>query len=85
MRLYIKGKPTVITIDDYLPFMSGIGAFSKRSGDGDFWVSLLEKAFAKVNGNYEYIGLGWQSESLRILNGAPSKFYMMSSISYNPD
>lgn len=83
LRLFVRGKPTVVTIDDYLPFMGSSLVFARRSSDGDFWMGLLEKAFAKVNGNYENIGGGWQPESWRVLNGAPSKFYMMSSISYD--
>jgi hypothetical protein len=65
-----------VTIDDYLPFYYSTPFFAKRSGDGDFWMALMEKTFAKLNGNYESIGGGWQTESLRILNGAPSKFFM---------
>lgn len=41
---------------------------------------FLEKAYAKINGNYEAIGAGWQSEAFRTLNGAPTKFFMMSSV-----
>lgn len=79
MQLFVKGKPEIITIDDYLPFYGSSLMFSKRANDGDFWVPLLEKAFAKLNGNYEMIGGGWQSESFRILNGAPSRFYMLAT------
>jgi len=59
VKFFVKGKPEIITIDDYLPFYYGNPFFSKRADDGDFWVSFLEKAFAKLNGNYEAIGGGW--------------------------
>lgn len=81
VKLYIKGKPEIVAIDDFLPFLSTSTLFgSRRSSDGDFWMSLLEKAFAKVNGNYEAIGAGWQSESYKILNSAPSRIYMSSTV-----
>lgn len=80
VKLFIKGKPEVITIDDYLPLYNSYPLFARRSGDGDFWMAFLEKAFAKVNGNYDSISSGWQSESFRILNGAPTKFYMMNTV-----
>jgi Calpain family cysteine protease len=35
----------------------------------------MEKAFAKVMGNYEYINYGWQAESARFLSGAPTFIY----------
>lgn len=40
----------------------------------------MEKAWAKLNGNYEAINFGWQSESLKTLNGAPSNTYTLSSL-----
>lgn len=72
-----------MTVDDYLPWYGGSPAFAKRSNDGDFWMSILEKTFAKMMGNYEAIGGGWQAETWRILNGAPTQFYTMQSINYN--
>ena len=83
MRLFVRGRPSVVTMDDFLPFMYGNLDFAKRPGNGDFWGVFLEKAFARLNGNYENIGGGWQAEAWRILNGAPSRFYMMTDISSN--
>ena len=41
-----------VTIDDYLPcFINGGPYFAHCSGN-ELWVSLLEKAFAKVHGDY---------------------------------
>jgi hypothetical protein len=36
-----------------------------------------------MTGNYENIGGGWQAETWKVLNGAPTSFFTMSSISYN--
>lgn len=75
-----------ITIDDYLPFYNGGLIFANQSpndpgkaNDMNIWSVLLEKAFAKINGNYEAINDGWQSESLRILTGAPTYMNYCSS------
>lgn len=59
LNLFVKGKPAVITVDDYLPFYGSNPIFAKRSWDGDFWMPFVEKAFAKLTGNYEQIGGGW--------------------------
>jgi hypothetical protein len=40
---------------------------------------MLEKLWAKINGNFERTVAGWQHESLRVLNGAPASDYLCSS------
>jgi len=37
------------------------------------WVLLLEKAFAKMHGNYDNIIAGFCSQGLKALTGAPTK------------
>lgn len=59
MQFYIRGLPTVVVIDNYLPFYNGNLIFNTQPPSGDFWGVWLEKAWAKVNGNYEYINYGW--------------------------
>ena len=39
--------------------MGGGLVFDRRPGSGDIWGPLLEKTFAKLNGNYEAINYGW--------------------------
>lgn len=82
MNLFIKGKPTVITVDDRLPSNGASPFFAKKSSDSGWWMPILEKAYAKINVNYEIIGFGWMSEAARILTGAPS--YMFTSSAYTP-
>ena len=59
--------------------------FARMSLDKDMWVPLIEKAFAKVFGNYEYLSYGLQAEALKMLTGAPTKTYLMSDIGDDPD
>jgi Calpain family cysteine protease len=56
----------IITIDDYVPFYNGNLIFERvsandagKANDMNIWSVLLEKAFAKITGNYEYINYGW--------------------------
>jgi Calpain family cysteine protease len=73
LNMYVRGRPYTITIDDYLPTYNGGLIFEDNSsGDKNVWAALLEKAFAKVVGNYEYVNDGWQVESMRFFTGAPS-------------
>jgi len=63
-------------VDDYIPVVNvGAGvefAFSRSSQD-ELWVSLLEKAYAKVHGGYTNIIEGDCITALRVLTGSPFK------------
>lgn len=65
-----------INIDDRLPSRSwGSGWRPKTAGASDqnaWWLPLMEKAYAKLNQNYERIAWGRGSESLRALTGKPT-------------
>jgi len=78
------GKWIPINIDDQLPVMEwgrGWHTFAtSRSRLGAWWVPLFEKAFAKYNQNYERIEAGLGYEGLKVLTGAPVKFYRFEKI-----
>jgi hypothetical protein len=59
VQLYVRGLPTVIVIDDYIPFYNGNFLFNSKPPSGDLWGVVLEKAYAKLNGNYQFINYGW--------------------------
>lgn len=44
------------------------------------WGPLLEKAWAKVNGNYERIEGGYGREAFSFLTNNPSRTYFMSKL-----
>ena len=52
---YINGTPQIVIVDDYLPVNKKtnelIGAKSKNNSN-EIWISLIEKAWAKINGGY---------------------------------
>lgn len=58
-QVWIGGVPTVVTIDDYLPYYNGQLIFNRQGPDGDLWGPMIEKVWAKINGNYENINYGW--------------------------
>ena len=74
-QFYILGVPTTVTIDDSIPLVfyeGGKSAFAKVSDDGALWGPLIEKAFAKLHGNYESLIIGFATHSINVLTGAPS-------------
>jgi len=80
-----SGEWKNIIIDDYIPCIESeeaeeegekkiVPSFSKNKSN-DIWVVLLEKAFAKLFGNYHNIDGGCLSEAMSVLTGAPTKFF----------
>ena len=60
VRFFIRGKPWVVTVDDYLLTKGNSLAFVRpHLNPGSLWMTLLEKAWAKVGGNYELINYGY--------------------------
>ena len=75
INAYIRGVPVVYTVDDYLPFYNDKLVFASAAKDGGIWPAIIEKAYAKANGNYENIEAGWTSEVLDFLVGSPYQFF----------
>lgn len=62
-------------VDDYIPFVYGVGAFAKQSSDGSLWPMLVEKTWAKLNGNYERTASGNEMELYNFIAGLPTDVY----------
>ena len=50
--MWVNGTLTPVIVDDNLPMVKGRPAFAQTKGTGEFWVCLLEKAWAKLIGSY---------------------------------
>ena len=75
VKLCKNGEWTTVTVDDYFPcYPEGDPLFSKCHGN-ELWALLLEKAFAKIHGNYFLLRGGFVNEALLDLTGCPSISY----------
>ena len=72
MRICKNGEWKEVVVDDFVPCYKGDPAFSKANGN-ELWVILLEKAWAKLHGNYERIEAGFAENVMRDLTGAPTE------------
>jgi hypothetical protein len=85
---WVKDKWVAINVDDQLPaaykysnskdYYRPFGA--DRSTFGAWWMPLFEKAYSKLNGNYDRIEWGSGYESLRQLSARPVFFYQHEKI-----
>ena len=83
VNLYTLGVPHTVVVDDFLPLSvvkddngNPTNEYSTIFGhvaeDGSLWGAILEKAFAKLHGNYAHLVAGDPREATRALNGSPS-------------
>ena len=72
--MYVMGIPVTVTVDEYLPLLykstQGL-VYGNHSVDGALWMPILEKAAAKLFGNYEMLSGGWMGPAVQTLTGAP--------------
>ena len=61
-------------LDDYVPTYNENGrpVFCQPNKTGEFWVLLLEKAYAKVNGSYANINEGTPRDVFKAVTYAPA-------------
>ena len=76
IKFYVRGKPWVVSIDDLLfvdtYYATDVLMFVQPDPySGAIWGPLLEKAWAKVIGNYEIADGGYLENALRQHTGAP--------------
>ena len=75
LRICKNGEWVKVTVDDYIPcFNNGGPMFCRAQGD-ELWVLLLEKAYAKLHGNYVQLRSGFVSHGMADLTGCPIRDY----------
>jgi len=94
VNLYTLGVPHTVVVDDILPLSIVTNEDGKReyatvfshvADDGSLWGAILEKAFAKLHGNYSHLIAGDPREASRALNGSPSIHFSHSHPKVNED
>jgi len=73
VRLCVAGNWQTITLDEYLPCHPQGGPKYTSCTSAELYISLLEKAFAKIYGNYERCVEGDAANGMTTLTGCPVK------------
>uniref|UniRef100_A0A7N1A3N3 Protein DEFECTIVE KERNEL 1 n=1 Tax=Kalanchoe fedtschenkoi TaxID=63787 RepID=A0A7N1A3N3_KALFE len=70
VRFCIQGEWVPVIVDDWIPCESPTKpAFATSRKGNEFWVSILEKAYAKLHGSYEALEGGLVQDALVDLTG----------------
>lgn len=78
---YRNREWTKVVIDDRLPVSATDNlVFGHCKNPGEFWVPLMEKAYAKLNGSYGSIEAGIEGDALVDMTGGASKI-----LAFDPD
>jgi calpain-15 len=64
-----------VTIDDYFPCTEEGGPIFSSGNGNELWVLILEKAYAKVHGNYYTLRGGFANEGMMDLTGSPTQCF----------
>ncbi|XP_051778192.1 calpain-10 [Erpetoichthys calabaricus] len=78
-RFWQFGRWVEVVVDDRLPCIDAKLCFSRCQCQDVFWVALLEKAYAKLNGTYERLWAGQVCEALVDLCGGVAKRWKLKA------
>lgn len=80
VRFCIQGEWVPVVVDDWIPCESpGKPAFATSRKANELWVSILEKAYAKLHGSYEALEGGLVQDALVDLTGGAGEEIDMRS------
>ncbi|XP_077996188.1 calpain-B-like [Glandiceps talaboti] len=69
------GKWVDVIVDDRLPIKYDQLIFARSNNQSEFWVALIEKAYAKLHGMYEGLAGGQASDALVDMTGGITERY----------
>lgn len=80
-QFFKNGKWQYVIVDTRIPYnqQGKTPLYGQCADPNEFWVPLMEKAYAKLHGNYEILNGGSMAEGLVDLTGGASDKYNFKS------
>ena len=85
VRMFINGNEQPVIVDDFLPVKKNGSCAFATSKDGELWVSILEKAWAKLHGTYARTEGGLPCFAANHIMGVPSESFSHAAIESNEE
>ncbi|KAI8792980.1 calpain-8 [Biomphalaria glabrata] len=82
-RFWQFGLWVDVYVDDLLPTVDGNLLFARSSDPNEYWVSLVEKAYAKLNKSYAALEYGFEADAYTDLTGGLAEWYTPTDLREN--
>lgn len=82
-RFWRFGQWMDVVVDDLLPTCDNELLFTQSSVQNEFWIPLVEKAYAKLHGSYEALADGHLADALVDFTGGVSETLDLKANDYN--
>ena len=80
VKLFLNGIQSNVNIDNQIPCsLQKMPIFSYNLNSNEIWASIIEKAFAKIYGNYANLKKGNANDAMKMLTGSPTEVVSTSS------
>lgn len=79
VRFFRFGEWKIVTVDDFLPvdIQDGL-VFARSSKTNEVWISILEKAYAKLQGSYQALREGAEEQAMMDFTAGPADVLRIS-------
>ena len=71
LRIFVRGRPWIVKVDDQFLYHRELDNLRYAYVKNSLWPAVLEKALAKVKGNYEQLEGGFPANMMGFLTGVP--------------